>query len=90
LSRRKCRTIRLSAHEERLVTEAAGLTGCGVAPFIIDAAIARAREILDAHHILRLDDHAYGRLMEALNEPSAVSAGLVELARRAQPLRRIP
>ena len=55
---------------------------------VLDDAVARAREIIDAHRNVRLPDDAYTRFLDALDAPPEPNAALVELAERARRFRR--
>lgn len=82
------RELRLSREDEELITEAAALSGTTFTGFVLEEAIARAREIVEAHPVpivllarLAIDTTEQGRglgislLFEALHRAS--------LARRA-------
>ena len=55
----KRREVRISADDDDLLAEAAGLTGVSVSEFLLDRAIADAATIVDAHRAIQLaeDDH---------------------------------
>jgi uncharacterized protein (DUF1778 family) len=83
------REVRLSAEDEQLISEAAALTGTTFSGFVLDEAIARAREVIDAHRTIRLPDDAYRRFLEALDAPPESNPALAELAKRAKRFRRV-
>jgi uncharacterized protein (DUF1778 family) len=78
----------LSADDEQLILEAAALSGTTFTGFVLDEAVARAREIVDSHRSIRLPDDAYTRFLDALDAPPEPNAALVELAERARRFRR--
>jgi uncharacterized protein (DUF1778 family) len=82
------REFRLSAEDEQLIAEAAALEGVSFTGFVLDEALARAREIVEAHRTIRLPEDAHERFLEALDEPPERNPALVELAKRAQRFRR--
>jgi uncharacterized protein (DUF1778 family) len=84
----KRREVRLSVDDERLIMEAAALTGTTFTGFVLDEAVARAREIIDACRSIRLPEDAYKRFLDALDAPPESNPALVELAERAIRFRR--
>jgi uncharacterized protein (DUF1778 family) len=84
----KRREVRLSADDEQLILEAAALIGTTFTGFVLDEALARAREIIDAHRSIRLADDAYTRFLDALDAPPESNPALVELVERAKRFRR--
>lgn len=83
------REFRLSSEDEQLITEAAALSGMSFTGFVLDDAIMRAREIVEAHRTIVLSQEAYARFLEALDSPPERNPALVELAKRAKRFRRI-
>lgn len=83
------REFRLSAEDEQLITEAATLSGVSFTGFVLDEALARAREIVESHRTITLPDDAYERFLEALDAPPERNPALVELAKRAKRFRRV-
>lgn len=77
------RELRLSQEDEVLITEAAALSGTTFTGFVLEEAVARAREIVDAHRNITLAGDAYARLLEALDAPPEKNPALIELAKRA-------
>ena len=82
------RELRLSKEDEALITEAAALSGTTFTGFVLEEAVARAREIVDAHRNITFAGDAYARLLEALDAPPEKNPALVELAKRARRFRR--
>jgi uncharacterized protein (DUF1778 family) len=78
------REVRLSAEDEALITEAAGLAGTTFTAFVLDESLARAREIVEAHRMITLAGVAYERFLEALEAPPERDPALAELAERAR------
>jgi len=83
------REVRLSAEDEQLINEAAALSGTTFTGFVREEAVARARDVVDAHRSIRLSDDAYDRFMEALDAPPERNPALVELAKRSNRFRRV-
>jgi uncharacterized protein (DUF1778 family) len=50
----KRREVRISADDDDLLAEAAGLSGVSVSEFLLDRAIADAATIVDAHRAIQL------------------------------------
>jgi uncharacterized protein (DUF1778 family) len=82
------RRVRLNANDESVVAEAAALTGATFSGFVRAGSVARAGEIVDAQHNIRLADHAYDSLLTLLDAPAAPCPDLVELAHHAQRFQR--
>jgi len=83
------REFRLSAEDEQLITEAAALSGVSFTGFVLDEALARAREIVESHRAITLPADVYERFLEALDAPPERNPALVELAKRAKRFRRV-
>jgi len=85
----KRREIRISADDDDLLAEAAGLTGVPVSEFLLDRAIADAATIVDARRAIQLaaDDHE--QFLKALDGPVRPPKELVAQARRARRLKRV-
>jgi uncharacterized protein (DUF1778 family) len=83
------RELRLSQEDEQLITEAAALSGTTFTGFVLEDAVARAREIVDAHRTITLSADSYARFLEALDAPPERNPALVELAKRAKRFRRV-
>ncbi len=83
------REFRLNAEDEQLISEAAALSGTSFTGFVLDEALARAREIVDAHRTITLPDDAHDRFLEALDAPPERNPALVELAKRAKRFHRL-
>ena len=85
----KRREVRISAEDDDLLAEAAGLSGVSVSEFLLDRAIADAATIIDAYRAIQLADHDYERFFEALDGPVHPPRQLVAQARRARRLKRV-
>lgn len=83
------RELRLSQEDERLINEAAALAGTTFTGFVLDDAVARAREIVEVHRTITLPADTYARFLEALDAPPERNPALVELAKRARRFRRV-
>ena len=80
------REIRLTASDDDLITEAAGLAGMTVTEFLLDKAVADAEALVDAHHAIRLQSEAYDRFLKALDGPPVPVTELVDQIRKSRPL----
>jgi uncharacterized protein (DUF1778 family) len=80
------REIRLTARDDDLITEAAGLAGLTVTEFLLDKAVADAEALVDAHHAIRLQSEAYDQFLKALDSPPVPIAELVEQIHKSRPL----
>lgn len=81
------RELRLSASDDDLIAEAAGLEGVTVSEFLLTRAVADAEAIVDAHRSIRLPPDAYGRFLAALDAPARPVPELVEQIRKSRPLK---
>ena len=80
------REIRLTASDDDLITEAAGLAGMTVTEFLLDKAVADAEALVDAHHAIRLQSEANDRFLKALDGPPVPVTELVDQIRKSRPL----
>ena len=85
----KRREVRISADDDDLLTEAAGLLGVSVSEFLLDRAIADAATIVDEHRTVRLAEDDHERFIKALDGPVRPPKELVTQARRARRLKRV-
>jgi uncharacterized protein (DUF1778 family) len=85
----KRREVRISADDDDLLTEAAGLSGVSVSEFLLDRAIADAATIVDAHRTIRLAEDDQERFIKALDGPVHPPKELVAQAHRARRLKRV-
>ena len=85
----KRREVRISADDDDLLAEAAGLTGVSVSEFLLDRAIADATTIVDAHRAIQLAEVDHERFLKALDGPVRPPKELVAQARRARRLKRV-
>lgn len=83
------REFRLSAEDEQLITEAAALSGVSFSGFVLDEALARARDIVESHRMITLPADTYERFLEALDAPPERNPALVELAKQARRFHRV-
>jgi uncharacterized protein (DUF1778 family) len=81
------RELRLSADDDDLITEAAGLVGVSVSEFLLDRAVADAEAIVEAHRTVRLNQDAYQRFLAALDAPAQPVGPLIEQLRKARTLK---
>jgi len=85
----KRREVRISADDDDLLAEAAGLTGVSVSEFLLDRAIADAATVVGAHHAIQLAEDDHERFLKALDGPVRPPKELVAQARRARRLKRV-
>lgn len=84
----KRREVRISAEDDDLLAEAAGLAGVSVSEFLLDRAISDAASMVDAHRTIRLADDDHERFIKALDGPVRPPKELAAQARRARRLKR--
>ena len=85
----KRREVRISAEDDDLLAEAAGLSGVSVSEFLLDRAIGDATTIVDAHRTIRLAEDDHVRFVKALDGPVHAPKDLILQARRARRLKRV-
>ena len=83
------REVRISAADDDLLAEAAGMTGVSVSEFLLNRAIADAATVVDAHHAIQLAEDDHERFLKALDGPVRPPKELVAQARRARRLKRV-
>ena len=83
------REVRISAADDDLLAEAAGMTGVSVSEFLLNRAIADAATVVDAHHAIQLAEDDHERFLKALDGPVHPPKELVAQARRARRLKRV-
>lgn len=71
--------VRVTDAQDAVIREAAALAGETVTSFLLSAAEARARELLDERRHLTMSTTAFRALSETLDEPGRRVAELVEL-----------
>jgi uncharacterized protein (DUF1778 family) len=84
----KRREVRISAHDDDLLAEAAALAGMPVSEFLLGRALSDAAELVEAHRTIRLTDAAYRAFLAALDAPAEPPERLAAQARRARRLDR--
>jgi uncharacterized protein (DUF1778 family) len=85
----KRREVRISADDDDLLAEAAGLSGVSVSEFLLDRAIAEAATIVDAHRAIRLTENDHQQFLDALDGPVRPPKELIAQAHRARRLKRV-
>ena len=76
-------TIRVDAETQDLLTKAAALAGMSrLNSFVLNAAIEKARQVLESEQVLKLSRADAVLLMEALDNPATVNAKLKSAAER--------
>lgn len=73
--------VRVSDEQNALIREAAALSGQTVTAFLLDAAQARARALVDERRQLVMSAQAFARFAEALDAPAEPVAEMTELFR---------
>lgn len=86
----KRREVRVSASDDDLLAEAAGLAGVSVSEFLLDRALSDATVLVEAHRTIRLNEADYRKFLDELDAPVRSNAKLVSQLRRARPLKRVP
>jgi uncharacterized protein (DUF1778 family) len=82
------REIRISASDDDLLSEAAGLAGVSVSEFLLVRALSEAVTIVEAHRTIGLSEDGYKAFLEALDAPVRPPNELVAQTRRARRLNR--
>ena len=82
------REVRISASDDDLLAEAAGLAGVSVSEFVLERALSDAAALVAAHHTIHLADDNYDAFLEALDAPVQPPKDLVAQSRRARRLKR--
>jgi uncharacterized protein (DUF1778 family) len=83
------RELRLSTHDDDLITEAAGLLGVSVSEFLLERAVAEAADVVDAHHTVTLESQRFDQFLAALDAPPRPNEALREQIRRSRPLKHV-
>ena len=79
------REMRLTNKEEDLVLEAAGLLDVSFSEFVLNEAVSRAGQIVEAHHEVRFTDaHARADFFASLDAPFSRNDSLVAQAHKAR------
>jgi uncharacterized protein (DUF1778 family) len=74
--------IRVDPADKSLLERAAAASHLNVSAFVLQAAAARAEQILAERHTISLSTHAAGAFDEALQRPARVNERLAEALRR--------
>ena len=85
----KRREVRISADDDDLLAEAAGLAGVSVSEFLLDRALSDAADLVDAHRTIRLAEEDHDRFLAALDGPVRAPEELIAQARQARRLKRV-
>jgi len=83
------REVRISAGDDDLLAEAAGLAGVSVSEFLLDRALSDAADIVEAHRTIHLAVADHERFMKVLDGPVRPPKDLATQARRARRLKRV-
>jgi uncharacterized protein (DUF1778 family) len=84
----KRREVRISASDDDLLAEAAGLAGVPVSEFLLDRALSDAAALVEEHRTIGLADDSYQAFLDALDAPALPPERLVGQVRRARRLKR--
>lgn len=82
------REVRISAEDDDLLAEAAGLAGVSVSEFLLERALSDAAALVEAHRTIRLSGESYEAFLQALDAPAQPPKQLVAQSRRARRLKR--
>ncbi len=77
--------MRLTAAQDALIREAAGVSGQSLTEFVTAAAIARAEDTLADRRIFQLTDLAWSEFTTILDQPAQRRPELVELLNETPP-----
>jgi uncharacterized protein (DUF1778 family) len=83
------REFRLSARDDELLVEAAGLLGLSVSEFIVTHAVADAEAIVRDHHLIELSGDSFDRFMAALDAPRAPNPAWANALRKSRSLESV-
>lgn len=83
------REVRISAGDDDLLAEAAGLAGVSVSEFLLDRALSDAAAMVEAHRTIHLAVGDRERFIKALDGPVRPPKELVAQAHRARRLKRV-
>jgi uncharacterized protein (DUF1778 family) len=83
------REVRLTAHDENLIVEAAGLAGVSVTEFLLNQALPEAEHIVENHHTITVNQAAYAEFLAALDRPSSYPTELAEQVSKARRLKHV-
>lgn len=76
-------TINVDAETQDLLTQAAALAGMSsLSSFVLNAAIEKARQVIESEQVLKLSRTDAVMLMDALDNPATVNAKLKSAAER--------
>lgn len=79
------REMRLSAIEDDLISEAAGVAGVSVSEFVLNRAVEEARRLVAAHHSISfLSPDARAKFPAALDAPFVPNATFAKQVLRAR------
>jgi len=79
-------SVRVPENIHALLSRAAGTLGSSMNQFVLQAAIERARQVVEDENIIRLSGESSRRFFEALENPPAPNAKLLAAARTHQTL----
>lgn len=77
-------SARVPEHVYDTLTLASELCGMTVNQFLVQSALDRARTVFEDKSIIRLDDEAFSRFLEAIENPPAPSKKLLAAVRASR------
>ncbi len=78
-------TARVDTNTQTLLARAAALAGVSsINSFVLNAAIEKAKQLIEQDQVLKLSEHDAARLAEALDAPAKLHPRLHEAAKRYQ------
>lgn len=77
--------VRVTAHQDALIRDAATAAGQSLTDFVTSAAVARAEDTLADRRVFRLDDEAWAQFTEILDRPAQPIAELTRLLNETSP-----
>ena len=84
----KRREVRVSANDDDLLVEAAGIAGVSVSEFVLGRALSEAEALVQAHRTITLGTSAYEKFLEALDSPPQPIDALGDQIHRSRRLKR--
>jgi uncharacterized protein (DUF1778 family) len=81
------REVRLTAADDDLIAEAAGLSGVSVSEFVTSRALSDAEAIVRAHRTIELDRASYHRFLDMLDTYAGPPRELMDQVSKARSLK---
>lgn len=74
-------TLEMPAPSQELLSKAASLEDTDISDFMLNAAIAKAHQVIEYHTTIHLSIHGQATLLNALQNPGEPTAAMKELLR---------